>query len=164
MSLKQTLFLNINQLKNKPMKKLLLLSGFLLFAFTQAQAANCEDTLTVGDSIKFDKSSISVPKSCKKFKINLVHNGKMSKTTMGHNVVITATSDVSMVGAKAASAGVKNNYVPKSDKVIAASTLIGSGEKTSVEFDVSKISSGSYSYLCSFPGHWAIMKGKLVIK
>ncbi|HWU52342.1 MAG TPA: plastocyanin/azurin family copper-binding protein, partial [Tahibacter sp.] len=23
---------------------------------------------------------------------------------------------------------------------------------------------GDYSFFCSFPGHWAIMKGKLIVK
>ena len=48
----------------------------------------------------------------------------------------------------------------KSDK---AKSLIdiGGGESTEITFSTEKLKSGGdYSFFCSFPGHWAIMKGK----
>ena len=40
--------------------------------------------------------------------------------------------------------------------------VIGGGESDSVTFDVSKLAAGQdYTYFCSFPGHFAMMKGTL---
>lgn len=146
------------------MKKIILLTVFSALFAIQTYAAGCEETLTTGDSIKFDKSSITVPKTCKTFKINLLHTGKSPKSAMGHNVVVVPTADVNKIGIASASAGLANDYVPKNDKIVASSKLIGGGEKTSLEFDVSKISNGSFSFVCTFPGHWAVMKGTLKVE
>ena len=43
--------------------------------------------------------------------------------------------------------------------------MIGGGQETSVTFDMSSLDpSGDYSYFCTFPGHYAIMKGKFIIE
>ena len=48
---------------------------------------------------------------------------------------------------------------------IASAKLIGSGEKDSVTFDVSKLKEGEqYMFCCTFPGHSALMKGTLTLK
>jgi azurin len=40
--------------------------------------------------------------------------------------------------------------------------VIGGGETTTVTFPTSKLKKGGdYTFFCSFPGHWSIMKGKL---
>ena len=42
--------------------------------------------------------------------------------------------------------------------------MIGGGESTSVTFDVSKLAAGEdYSFFCSFPGHYSLMKGSLTL-
>ncbi|MNF19483.1 Azurin [compost metagenome] len=51
---------------------------------------------------------------------------------------------------------------PGDARVIAHTKVIGGGEKDSVTFDVSKLAAGTaYTYFCSFPGHFAMMKGSL---
>ena len=61
------------------------------------------------------------------------------------------------------SAGLPNNYVPKDDKrIIAHTKVVGGGESTSITFPTSSLKKGGdYTFFCSFPGHWSVMKGKL---
>ncbi|MCP4237751.1 MAG: azurin, partial [Aestuariibacter sp.] len=43
--------------------------------------------------------------------------------------------------------------------------IIGGGEQDTVTFDMSKLSSAEdYTFFCSFPGHFAIMKGSFIVK
>jgi len=106
-----------------------------------------------------------VPKSCKDFTINLKHTGKMARNVMGHNVVVSATSDMSGVNSDGVKAGLPNDYIKPDDaRVIAHSKVIGGGETTSVKIPVAKLGAGPYSFFCSFPGHAALMKGTLTVK
>ena len=54
--------------------------------------------------------------------------------------------------------------LPESFKsnVIAYTDLVGGGQTTSVEFNAPD--AGTYDFLCSFPGHYAIMKGKFIVE
>ena len=61
--------------------------------------------------MKFDVSSISVPASCAQFTINLTHVGRLPEAAMGHNVVVTATSDMAGVAADGIGAGASAGYV-----------------------------------------------------
>lgn len=146
------------------MRVLLLACGLL--AAGLAQAANCTIDLDGNDAMKFDKAEVTVAASCKTITINLSHSGKLAATAMGHNVVITATSDLQAIGTAGMSAGAAASYVPAGDKrVIAHTSVIGGGAKTSASFPGSALKTGGdYSFFCSFPGHWAIMKGKLVVQ
>ncbi|WP_367870920.1 plastocyanin/azurin family copper-binding protein [Luteolibacter sp. Populi] len=54
-------------------------------------------------------------------------------------------------------------YVPDKDsRVIAATKLIEAGQKTTLALTAPE-KEGVYEYVCTFPGHWAIMQGKLVV-
>ena len=113
--------------------------------------------------MQFNLKSIEVDKSCKDFTVNLKHTGKLAKNVMGHNWVLTTTADMQGAATDAMAAGLDKDYVKPGDtRVIAHTKMIGGGETTSVTFPVSKLSAtGAYSFFCSFPGHWGIMKGTL---
>lgn len=135
---------------------LIAICGF--FGTVSAQTAV---TITGSDAMQFDKKEIKV-KAGAKIKLTLVHSGKLAKTAMGHNfVLLKAGTDVADFGSKAAAAR-DNEYIPASEesKIIAHTKLIGGGEKTTIEFTAPK--KGSYTYICSFPGHYALMKGTLI--
>ena len=85
---------------------------------------------------------------------------------MGHNVVITKTADLQPVATEGMSAGLANNYVkPGDQRVLAHTKIVGGGESTEVTFSTANMKAGGdYSFFCSFPGHWAIMKGKFEFK
>ena len=88
--------------------------------------------------------------------------GKSAKT---NGVFVTATKDLDAVARDGIKAGVAGHYVNKADaRVIAATTLVGGGQKTKVSFPGKKLTAGGdYSFFCSFPGHSMLMKGKLVV-
>lgn len=90
--------------------------------------------------------------------------GKMDKAVMGHNVIILkAGTDVAEY-AKKAMAARETDYLPasESESVIAATKLIGGGETDTITFTIPE--KGTYDFICSFPGHYALMKGKLIIE
>ena len=121
------------------------------------------DIVIIGnDMMQFDKKEIRV-KAGKKVKITLRHTGKMDKNVMGHNFVILKTGvDIMVFGGKAAVAK-DSEYIPDGGKdVIAHTKLIGGGEIAVIEFDAPEV--GTYDFLCSFPGHYALMKGKFIVE
>lgn len=140
----------------------LLLTGFAGAAFGQ----NCSTDIEVGDTIQYSTDVIVVDKSCKEFTVNLAHTGKLAKNVMGHDWVLSQAGDVQGIATDGMQAGLQNNYIKPGDtRVIANTTIIGGGEKTSVTFPVSKLDPKTvYTFFCSFPGHWTTMRGTLSVK
>lgn len=80
---------------------------------------------------------------------------------MVHNVVIVKAGQEDAVGQAAIGAGAGNNWVPEHEAVLAASTLTNPGEETTLVFD---LPAGEYAFICTYPGHYATMKGKLIVE
>ena len=81
---------------------------------------------------------------------------------MSHNfVLLKSGTDVAKFAAKALAANA-NEYIPEGDDMIAYTALIGGGESTSVTFDAPE--PGNYDYICTFPGHYALMRGILTVE
>ncbi len=146
------------------MRTLIFTTLFLLAGV--AQAENCVIDLKSDDAMKFDKAEVTISASCKEIEIKLAHTGKMPVTAMGHNVVITTTPDFMPVAQEGMKLTPATNYLAAGDaRVIANTKLIGGGESTSVKFPGAKLKAGGdYTFFCSFPGHWALMKGKLIVQ
>ena len=146
--------------------RFLLIASTLALLTTPIYAAKCVVALEATDTMQFSKKEIVVDASCKKLELTLKHVGKLPKSAMGHNFVLTKTEDVSKVGADAIAAGLANEYLPKDrSKIIAATKLLGGGEIDTITFDISKLNhAASYTYFCSFPGHIGLMKGRFIIK
>lgn len=139
------------------------LASLLSLAALPSLAAQCEATIEGNDAMQYNTKEIVVDKSCKEFTVHLKHVGKLPAAAMGHNWVLTKGADMQGAATDGMSAGLPNNYVKADDaRVIAHTKVIGGGESTSVTFDASKLESGQdYTYFCSFPGHWSLMKGVL---
>lgn len=118
--------------------------------------------ITSNDAMQFNKKEIKI-KANQKVKVTLKHTGKMDKTVMGHNFVLLKKGvDIVAFGNKAATAK-DNGYIPTgTEDVIAYTKVIGGGETAVVEFDAPE--PGTYDFLCSFPGHYALMKGKFIVE
>ena len=118
--------------------------------------------LTSNDLMQFNKSEIRV-KAGQKVKLTLTHIGKLDIKVMGHNFVLLKQDvDLSAFAIKAA-AFADNEYIPtKTDAVIVHTKVIGAGETTVIEFDAPAV--GSYEFLCSFPGHYGMMKGVFIVE
>lgn len=126
-------------------------------------AAECSTTIDANDMMHYDKSSITVPATCKTFKVTLHHSGKLPVTAMGHNWVLSTAADEAGVLSDGLKAGAANSYEKPGDtRIIAHTKLIGGGESDTTTLDVAKLKAGEqYTYYCTFPGHAALMKGTL---
>lgn len=128
-----------------------------------ASAKTCDVSIEGNDAMKFNLDRITLAADCTEVQLTLKHTGKLPAAAMGHNWVLTETSAYQPVATAAAAAGAAADYVPKNDaRIIASTKLIGGGESTTVRFPTSKLKKGGdYTFFCSFPGHWTVMKGKL---
>ncbi|PZO64683.1 MAG: azurin [Pseudoxanthomonas suwonensis] len=131
-----------------------------------AAPGGCSVNIAGDDAMKYDTAQITVPKTCTDFTVNLTHTGKLPVGAMGHNVVISKTAAMDAVAKDGGAAGAAGGYLKAGDaRVVAATSMIGGGETTSVTFPVSKLGDGNgYSFFCSFPGHLALMKGSVVLQ
>ena len=143
---------------------LVLLFFISLFMFTDCSVENDVNkiVITSDDYMKFNTSKITV-KSGKLVKLTLIHTGVLDAKVMGHNFVLLKRNvDIMDFGNRAALAS-NNEYIPiDSDEVIVYTKMIGGGESTSIEFLPPEV--GVYDFICSFPGHYAMMKGKFIVE
>ena len=117
--------------------------------------------LAGNDQMQYDQLFLQVDAGTR-IKLTLTHTGKMAKAVMGHNFVLLKEGTNLGGFVKDALQAVDNDYVPAdSDAIIAHTKMLGGGESDTIEFDAP--APGSYDYICTFPGHFAVMKGKLVV-
>lgn len=117
-------------------------------------------TVQGDDQMKFDTNLIRV-KAGEAVELTFKNAGTMPKESMGHNfVVLKPGVDLATFGGEAAAAS-DNDYIPKSSlsSIVAHTKLLGPGEEEKITFTLEK---GVYDYICSFPGHYGIMKGQIV--
>ena len=147
------------------MKKLMIPAIAALADAASAPAdAACKAVVKGDDAMKFDIKEIKINKaSCPEFTVEIDHVGKLPAAAMGHNVVIAKTADVDAVAKEGAAA---TSSVNDGDtRVIAHTKVGGCGEKDSVTFKTDVLEAGGdYDFFCSFPGHYAVMRGKVVVE
>ena len=126
-----------------------------------AHADPCQLEISGNDQMQYDKQTLTVPSSCKEVTLTLHHAGKLPREAMGHNWVLVNAADLNTVANAGMGAGLTNDYVAPGDKhVLAHTKTIGGGQTTSVTFPTSILKpGGEYRYLCTFPGHNALMRG-----
>ncbi len=100
-----------------------------------------------------------------------VKAGKKVKLTfnnvddMPHNLVIVAPGSVNEVGNMAMNMGLegsKVNYIPNTNKVLFHTKLRPPGTRESIYF-IAPTRAGTYTYVCTYPGHSALMQGTLKV-
>ena len=125
----------------------------------------CTLEIEAGDSIAFNINAMSAPASCAEVTVTLTHTGTLPAAAMGHNWVVLAEEDVNAVASAGMNAGLEGNYLPPGDeRVIAATKILGGGQSDSVTFSLDALEAGrSYTYVCTFPGHWTVMKGTFTV-
>ena len=84
-----------------------------------------------------------------------------------HNIIICKPGKKGVVEAAAMALmtdpkAMEKGYVPESDAIFAHSTLLQPNESGTVEFTATE--PGAYDYLCTFPGHWILMKGVMTVE
>jgi azurin len=134
----------------------------LLLSAPAAAADDCKLEITGNDQMQYDKKELAVPASCKEVTLTIHHAGQLPAAAMGHNWVLVATPDLNAVANAGMGAGLASDYVAAGDKrIIAHTKVVGGGQTASVTFSTAPLKAGGdYSYLCTFPGHNALMRGK----
>ncbi len=115
------------------------------------------------DLMRYSKNKFTVGAG-QKVKLEFKNIGKLPKAAMGHNIVILKKG-IDVPGfCNEALKFPNEDYFPKTKKneVIANTKLLGPGESDIVYFVAP--SKGDYDFVCSFPGHFAMMKGKMTVE
>jgi azurin len=113
--------------------------------------------------MKFGVTAIEA-KPGETLKIVLKNIGTLPKEAMGHNwVLLKAGTDIAAF-ATASIMAKDTDYIAASqkDKVIASIGVLG--PKKSGETTFTAPAPGEYNFICSFPGHYMLMKGTLTVK
>ncbi len=144
--------------------KISIFSLFTLFV-SLSFAETKKITVTGNDTMQFDLKSFDV-KSGIKVELTFKNIGKIPKIAMGHNLVILKKGVSAIAfGQKALGAGANaTNALPDSVKgdVFVATKLLGPAESEIISFTAPE--PGNYEYVCTFPGHFAMMRGVMNVK
>lgn len=119
--------------------------------------------MTGNDEMKFNLKSITV-KEGQVIKLIMSNEGSQPKETMGHNFILLKPGTDIMDYANKAAAAKTEDYMPAAEQgnVLAHTKLLGPGESDTIIFAAPV--AGEYEYLCSFPGHVAVMRGILIVE
>ena len=118
--------------------------------------------LTGNDMMQYNAKEITVAAG-RTVKLTLTHTGAMPASAMGHNFVLLKPGTDAMAFAAAGAAAQATDYISPdhADKVIAQTKLVGGGESDTIEFAAP--APGTYEFICTFPGHSAIMRGTFTV-
>ena len=146
------------------MKKLVLILTALVAApFALAEDAKLE--LTGNDQMQYSVKALEVTEG-QKVTLSFKPIGQLPVVAMGHNVVILKPgTELPAFAAKCAPAK-DHGYIPQDAEtkalIIAHTKMLGGGESDEITFIAP--APGAYPFLCTFPGHFAIMQGVLTVK
>jgi azurin len=137
----------------------------LLLSLVHPQAGPRTVTIGVDDTMKYSVTSITAAPG-EKLRVVVKSTGKLAKAMMAHNFVLLKKDTDAAGFIKAGLADKATDFIAASekDKVLAATPMAGAGETVEVTFTAPD-AKGSYPYVCTFPGHFAMgMKGTLTVK
>lgn len=109
--------------------------------------------------MRYDRDTIPIPAG-KTVTLIFTNNDQMA-----HNVVIVKPGSWEAVGEAAdemalSEDGYQRHFVPENPGVLFWTPLIGSDETFRLNF-TAPAQDGNYPFICTFPGHWRMMKGIL---
>jgi len=111
-----------------------------------------------GDQMKWKTDRIEVVEGQR---VKIIVKNNATTASMKHNLLIVnkgAGQAVGMAGAQASA----NHFIPNHKDVLFATTLTEPGETVELIFDPP--AAGEYEFLCSYIGHFMMMKGVFVVK
>ena len=117
---------------------------------------------TIPSQLKFNVESIRV-KAGQQYTFVFENDDHML-----HNLVVTAQSADQKVGALADTMAadpdaMERNYVPDSDLILFATPQLPHGQRVELPF-TAPTEPGTYPILCTFPGHWRLMKAEMIVE
>lgn len=124
---------------------------------------NVTDTLSLSanENMQFNKELFRVKAGEKLFLI-FKNAGADPNMSMAHNVVVLNKGiDIADFADSARNAR-SQDYIPTSfaSSFIAHTKMVTAGKSDTIEFIIPQ--AGVYDFICSYPGHWGTMQGKIV--
>lgn len=113
---------------------------------------------SVANTMAFDKKALTVPAGAE-VHITLKNNATME--TLPHNWVLVRPGTEAKVASDGLEKAPDAGYVVEGDNVLAHTPLAPPGK--SVELTFTAPAPGRYPYICTFPGHYLMMKGVLTV-
>ncbi len=145
------------------MKKLSLIFAALIAAPSAFAETKLE--LTGNDQMQFNAKTLEATAG-EKVILSFKHTGQLPVAAMGHNVVILKPGTSVPAFANKAMLAKDTAHIPADEEskaaVVAHTKLLGGGESDTIEFTPTE--PGAYPYICTFPGHFALMQGVLTVK
>jgi plastocyanin len=85
-----------------------------------------------------------------------------------HNLLIVqpgAADEVGMAGNEMAKTpdGFAKGFIPDSPKILHKTKMLNQGDREVLRF-TAPTAKGKYPYICTFPGHWLVMKGEMIVE
>ena len=146
------------------MKKIILsVLSAAICQFASAQEASVE--VTGNDQLQYSTKAFEVTEG-DKVTLSFKHIGQLPAAQMGHNLVILKPgTELPMFAVKCAPAR-DTGYIPQDEEskalIVAHTKMLGGGESDEITFTAP--AAGEYPFLCTFPGHFAIMQGVMTVK
>lgn len=139
------------------------ITALALPAFSQdADVAALELKPHPQNPLGYDKTELTV-KAGQKVKVTLTNTGSIAPQP--HNFILLRPGKVDAVGAMANAMltdpqAMAKSYIPDAAKadILANTKLVQPNQSETVEF-VAPAEAGDYPYICTFPGHWLLMRG-----
>ena len=113
---------------------------------------------SVGNLMQFDKTKLTVPTGAQ---VHLTLTNKGTQDVMQHNWVLVNTGKEASVAAEGLAKAATTGYVVPGPDVLAYTPLTKPGGTAEVTFTAP--APGNYPYICTFPGHYIMMKGVLTV-
>ncbi len=150
--------------KLRPFTAALAIAALHLAAAARSQ--DCQVTIEANDMMQFDHTQLRLPAACPVVELTLRHVGSYPRDVMGHDWVLAKTADMAAIVAAGGAAGLRRDFQPADDpRIIASTKVIGGGESTTIRFPTDGLTPGTeYSFFCTYPGHWSMMQGRLLLE
>lgn len=113
---------------------------------------------SVGETMAFDKTKLTVPTGAL---VHLVLKNNGATLAMTHNWVLVKVGSEARVALAALQTGPDAGYLASGPDVLATTTMAAPKATTEVTFTAP--APGKYPYICTFPGHYMLMKGELTV-
>lgn len=108
--------------------------------------------------IHYEPGSITVEAGSK---VIVTLKNQSTAAGMFHNFVLVPQGTGEEI-AKAGWALADQGYIPEDDRIIVASEMLEMGQEITFEFEAPE--AGSYHYICTYPGHYPQMVGRMTVK
>ncbi|MES2689021.1 MAG: plastocyanin/azurin family copper-binding protein [Bacteroidota bacterium] len=92
--------------------------------------------------------------------LNLVNQG--TDGAMLHNLVIVKQGTEKEVAMEGLNYKETNYFNPQNTNIIAGTAIANPGASVKLEFTAPE--AGTYTYICTYPGHWMKMQGVLLVE